>query len=79
MPTRAAHRHPDPFAAFRDKYPALVSYPQAEEITQTSVRTLKRLTASGELPCYRVGRTRTYRLRLDDVLALLQPVAGSAA
>lgn len=67
---------PDPnFSSMRDEYPALVTYPQAEQILNTSVRTLKRLTAIGELPCYRVGRTRTYRLRLDDVLALLKPVA----
>ena len=69
-------KKPEPdFSTVRDQYPNLVTYPQAEEILNTSVRTLKRLAATGELPVYRVGRTRAYRLRLDDVLGLLKPVA----
>ena len=72
--TPGSRRNPDPFAELRDKYPALVGYPQAAEITSTSVRTLKRLAETGELPVYRVGRTRTYRLRLEDLINLLHPV-----
>lgn len=52
-----------------------MSYPQAAEVTTASVRTLKRLTESGELPCYTVGRTRTMRLRTADVAALIRQVA----
>lgn len=63
------------FPDIREQYPNLVTFPQAETILNTSVRTLKRLAATGELPVYRVGRTRAYRLRLDDVLGLLKPVA----
>lgn len=62
-------------AELQQTYPNLVTYPQAAEITNCSVRTLKRLTASGELPCFAVGRTRTYRLRLVDVVSILHPVA----
>lgn len=63
----------DPFASFRDTYPAMVNYAQAAEIVGVSERTLKRMPAD-ELPVYRVGSARAYRLRLDDVLNLLTPV-----
>ena len=64
----------DPFAFIRDGYPALVTYAQAAEIVGVSERTLTRMPAD-ELPVYRVGSARAYRLRLDDVLNLLTPVA----
>jgi len=57
------------------KYGRFVSYPVAAEITTTSVRTLKRLTAAGELPCYQVGRARVLRLKTADVAALVRRVA----
>lgn len=56
-------------------YGRLVSYPQAAEITTVSVRTLKRLTANGELPCYQIGRSRTLRLKTADVARLIKQVA----
>lgn len=58
-----------------DAYPHLVSYPTAAKITGASVRTLKRETAAGRLPCYRVGSARVLRLRTADVLALVERVA----
>lgn len=64
----------DPFASFRADYPAMIAYGQAAEILGVSQRTLKRMPAD-ELPVYRVGSARAYRLRLDDVLNLLTPVA----
>ena len=52
-----------------------IGYPVAAELTGASVRTLKRLTKNGELPMYAVGRTRTYRLKIADVVALMRQVA----
>ncbi|MGD8214040.1 helix-turn-helix domain-containing protein [Aestuariimicrobium sp. Y1814] len=52
-----------------------LTYPQAAQVTTASVRTLKRLTQAGELPCYQIGRTRTLRLRTADVAALIRQVA----
>nr|NLI50463.1 helix-turn-helix domain-containing protein [Propionibacterium sp.] len=56
-------------------YGKFVSYPVAAELTGASERTLKRLTARGDLPCYTVGRTRTYRLKTTDVVGLMRQVA----
>lgn len=58
-----------------ERYGRYVSYPQAAEITSSSVRTLNRLTAAGELPMFQVGRSRTYRLKTTDVLALIRRAA----
>lgn len=52
-----------------------ISYPQAAEITTASVRTLKRLTQAGDLPCFRIGRARVLRLRTADVANLIERVA----
>lgn len=57
------------------KYGKMVSYPTAAEITTVSVRTLKRLTANGDLPCYRIGRSKALRLKTADVAKLIQRVA----
>lgn len=61
--------------AVREKYGNFVTYPQAEEITSVSVRTLKRLTAEGQLPIYTAGRSRTYRIKIEDVVGLMRRVA----
>lgn len=57
------------------QYGRFVTYPQAAEITTASVRTLKRLTAAGDLPAYRIGRARVLRLKTEDVLSLIELVA----
>lgn len=58
------------------EYGRWMTYPQAAEFTTLSVRTLKRLTANGELPCYRIGRSgRSLRLKTTDVAKLIQRVA----
>lgn len=62
-------------ATLEAEYGRFVSYPQAATITSASVRTLKRLTAAGDLPCYSVGRSRTLRLRTADVASLIRRVA----
>lgn len=61
--------------ALEAEYGRFVSYPKAAEITTASVRTLKRLTAAGELPAYQIGRARVLRLRTSDVAGLIQRVA----
>lgn len=60
--------------AIIERYGEWLSYPQAAEATASSVRTLKRETAAGRLPCYQVGRSRTYRLKASDVAALIRRV-----
>lgn len=62
---------PEELAAIVAKYGRFISYPQAAEITTCSVRTLKRLTAAGDLPVYRIGRARVLRLKTADVVALV--------
>lgn len=58
-----------------DQYGMFITYPTAAEITTASVRTLKRLTASGQLPCYAVGRSKVLRLKTADVANLMVRVA----
>lgn len=62
-------------AEILEQYGRFCSIPQAAEITATSPRTVQRLIDSGELPCFRIGRTRALRLRTADVTALIQRVA----
>lgn len=58
------------------EYGKWVTYPTGAEITSVSVRTLKRLTAAGQLPCYRIGRSgRTLRLKTADLARLIERVA----
>ena len=49
-----------------------LSYSQAAELSTLSVRSLKRLTAAGKLPCYVVGG-KVLRLKTSDVEALIVP------
>ena len=62
-------------AALIDEYGRLITYPQAAELTGASVRTLKRETQNGRLPCYRVGSARVLRLKTADGYALIERVA----
>ena len=62
-------------AALVEEHGRFISYPTAARLTSASVRTLKRLTADGQLPCYHIGRTRTLRVKTKDVLALIVRVA----
>jgi excisionase family DNA binding protein len=52
--------------------PRWLSYPEASEMCTLSVRSLKRLTQAGKLPCYVVGG-KVLRLRASDVEALIVP------
>jgi len=62
-------------ASLATEFGQFVTYTQAAGITTASVRTLKRLTSAGDLPCYRIGRARALRLRTADVVALIERVA----
>lgn len=55
-----------------DRRPRWLSYPEAAELSTLSVRSLKRLTAAGKLPCYVVGG-KVLRLKTSDVEALFVP------
>lgn len=52
--------------------PRWLSYPEASEMCTLSVRSLKRLTQAGKLPCYVVGG-KVLRLKASDVEALIVP------
>ena len=58
----------------------LVSLERAAEYTDQSVRSVRRLIASGDLTGYRMGK-RAIRVDLNEVDALLRPIptAGGAA
>ena len=55
-----------------DRKPRWLSYPEAAEMCTLSVRSLKRLTAAGKLPCYVIGG-KVLRLKSSDVEALIVP------
>ena len=55
-----------------DRQPRWLTYPEAAELCTLSVRSLKRLTAAGKLPCYVVGG-KVLRLKTSDVEALIVP------
>jgi len=55
-----------------DRSSKWLSYPEAAELSTLSVRSLKRLTAAGKLPCYVVGG-KGLRLKASDVEALFVP------
>ena len=55
-----------------DRRPRWLTYPEAAELCTLSVRSLKRLTAAGKLPCYVVGG-KVLRLKAADVEALIVP------
>lgn len=61
-----------PSQAQSDRRPRWLSYPEAAELSTLSVRSLKRLTAAGRLPCYVVGG-KVLRLKASDVEALFVP------
>ncbi|WP_036977424.1 helix-turn-helix domain-containing protein [Cutibacterium granulosum] len=66
---------PSDLERLQDAYGTYMTYSQAAKELSVSVRTLKRQTAAGDLPCYMVGRSRTLLLRVTDVAALVRRVA----
>jgi excisionase family DNA binding protein len=51
-----------------------VSMAAAADFLGCSVDTIRRRIADGTLPAYRVGTTSTIRVRLADVLALVERI-----
>lgn len=66
---------PPELAALAADLPSFISYPDAAKLTTLSVRSLKRESEAGRLPCYRLGRARVLRVRTADALALIERVA----
>lgn len=64
-----------PFAAELEaalaEYGPTVTIPDAAALVGVSERTLRRAVASGELRQYKFGRSRTYRVRTEDLFNLL--------
>lgn len=58
-----------------------ISLDDAAEYLAVSPLTVRRRIAAGELPAYRLGRSRTIRLDLADVEKMMRPipVGGAAA
>lgn len=54
--------------------PDHMKLPRAAAHFDLSERTLRRYIAAGKLPAYRVAGTRTIRVRVSDVQALLEPI-----
>lgn len=52
----------------RKPLPTYLSLQQAAEITEQSVKTIRRRVSDGTLPAYRFGR-RQIRIRLEDLEA----------
>ena len=57
------------------KYGVFLRYSVAAEIATVSVRTLKRATDAGALPCYRVGTSGSLRVKTADICKLIVRVA----
>lgn len=53
----------------------LISKPAAGRMIGVSSKTVDRLIAAGKLPAYNIAGTRTVRVRVGDVLALVERVA----
>jgi excisionase family DNA binding protein len=60
-----------------DAVPArFVTINRAAEITDLNVKTIRRLIGDGRLPSFKVAGTRSIRVSLDDLYAVLVPVTG---
>lgn len=57
----------------REPLPTYLSLEHAAEITDQSVRTLRRRVSDGSLPAYRFG-PRQLRVRLDDLQAMARRI-----
>ncbi len=58
--------------------PTYVSLAQAAEITEQSVRTIRRRVSDGSLPAYKFG-PRHIRIKLEDLEAMARRVASASS
>ncbi len=56
--------------------PTYLSLAQAAQITEQSIRTIRRRVSDGSLPAYKFG-PRHIRIRLDDLEAMAQRIPGA--
>ncbi|QCV94320.1 hypothetical protein [Acidipropionibacterium acidipropionici] len=61
--------------ALLDEHGTYIPRSVAGKIAGCSAKTMCRLTTSGELPLYAIGRTRTLRVKTADVYRLIHRVA----
>ncbi|MEU3473411.1 hypothetical protein CH281_20375 [Rhodococcus sp. 06-221-2] len=54
--------------------PGVASVATAAEYMNCHPATIRRMIATGSLPAYRVGTSRTLRIRFEDLDAMLTPV-----
>lgn len=60
----------------RKPLPTYISFEQAAEITEQSVRTIRRRVSDGSLPAYKFG-PRHIRIRLEDLEAMARRIASA--
>lgn len=72
MTTQTIRRTTKKISDAQERRPRWLSYAEASELCTLSVRSLKRLTAAGKLPCYVVGG-KVLRLKAADVESLIVP------
>jgi len=56
----------------------LLTIDQTAELLQMSPFTIRRMVSRGELPAFRVGGTRSIRIKSSNVQRLLRPVTKVA-
>jgi excisionase family DNA binding protein len=55
----------------------LISLPEAAEYAGCSVRTVRRMIATGTITGYRVGGRRLIRVDMDELELALRPIAAA--
>jgi len=58
------------------KAPPMITIAQAAEHLAVDPKTVRRWISLGRLPGYRVGGSRTVRIKAEDVDTLLVPIVG---
>lgn len=74
MASKPKKSSPD-LSIFPEDTPPLLSYAEAARLTGISDRTLRRMTARGDLPCYAPKGTKTLRVKTVELAATIQRVA----
>lgn len=54
-----------------------ITLDEAADYLSCSVLTVRRRIAAGDLPGFKVGRSKSIRVRLDDVEAMMRPIPAA--
>ena len=57
---------------------SLVSINEAAEVLAVNHMTVRRMIQRGELPAYRIGKSRAIRIKSSDIEKMLRPVTTLA-